>query len=445
MRIALFLLLPVVLTALLVGCVQRVTEAPDAGPTPGGDAASPAPSGGGVELTLFTWTEVDELEVNKELLREFEAAHPGVTVRQVNVSGSREAMQKLETMFAAKAGPDVMSLHGGYYIGFADAGVLEDLDKFIAEDPDFHADDIHPRLVELCRYQGKLFSLPRYTSVYALFYNKALFDAEGLAYPGTGSWTWDDFLGTARKLTQDLDGDGRPDRWGCIIDFWGARLYPWLWSNEADLMDDRRERCVMDSPAAVEAIQFLADLRLTHNVAPPTVSTERNEALDTFARGTVGMYMSGPWDIQTLDRAENLAWDIAPMPTRKRRATMLGTENYAIYSGTRYPQEAWELFKFLLGPRAQAVMADRLDKMPSRLSVLGGAYARGKATYDRQVYVDALEYALLPPNFPEYKQIEGILQAELDRIWIGSVPVPDGLRTATERVNRKLEDLRGSG
>ena len=218
-----------------------------------------------------------------------------------------------------------------------------------------------------------------------------------------------------------------------------------MWSNDADLMDKDREKCTIDSPEAIEALQFLADLRLKHKVSPPTSATERNEALDSFARGNVGMYMSGPWDIQTLDRAENLKWGLAPVPEKNKRATMLGTENYAIYSGTRHPEESWELFKFLLSPRAQATMADKLDKMPSRTSVLNGAYARGKATYNRQVYVDALEYARQPANFPEYNQVEGILQAELDRIWIGKVSVEEGLKAAAEKVNKKLKEIRAKG
>jgi multiple sugar transport system substrate-binding protein len=431
------------LVLVITGCVERVPSTPS-GTAPGGPVSTPTPgsTGGKTELTLFTWTEVDELNVNQELIKEFEKEHPDITVKIDNISGSKDAMQKLETMFAAKTGPDVMSLHGAYYIGFADAGALADLNQFIKDDPDFHLEDIHPRLVELCKYKDALYSLPRYTSVYSIFYNKGLFDAEGIPYP-KASWTWDDYHQIAKKLTKDRDGDGKPDQWGCIIDFWGARLYPWLWSNKAGLMDKDRQKCVIDSADAKEALGFLANLRLKEKLAPATTSTERNEALNQFARGNVGMYMTGPWDIQTLNRVPNLKWDVAPFPKKKTQATMLGTENYAVYAHSKHPKEAWELFKFLLSPKAQAIMAEKLDKMPSRLSVLKGSYAKGKASYNRQVYVDAVEYGLQPPNFPEYSQVEGILQAELDRIWIGQVSVDEGLTSVAKKVNKKLEEIRG--
>jgi ABC-type glycerol-3-phosphate transport system substrate-binding protein len=132
---------------------------------------------------------------------------------------------------------------------------------------------------------------------------------------------------------------------------------------------------------------------------------------------------------------------VAPLPKKKSQATMLGTENYAIYAYSKHPKEAWELFKFLLSAKSQAVMAEKLDKMPSRLSVLNGAFGKGKAAYSRGVYVASLDYARPPLNFPEYDRVKDILQAELDRIWIKSVPTPQGLKTAASKVNKKLAEL----
>jgi len=430
----------IALSVLLLGCVQRVdVEAPAGNATASHPSARPAKR----EIVLYTWTEVDEVKANQHLIAQFEQTHPGVKVRLQNEPGSRQAMAKLQTMFAGGTAPDVMSIHGAYYYAFAEKGVLADLHDFIDHDPTFDLADFYPRLVELCTYKGKLCSLPRYTSVYALFYNKALFDAAGLPYPGTGPhWTWDDYLQAARKLTRDIDSDGHIDQWGCIIDFWGARLYPWLWSNDANLMNEDRTRCVLDTPQAIEAIQFLCDLRHKYVVCPETSAAERNQGLDAFAQGNIAMYMTGPWDIQTLNDVEGLQWDVAPMPSRKRRATMLGTENYAISATTSHPQEAWELFKFLLSADAQTYMAQALEKMPSRKSVAQGPYLQQEVNYNRKVFVDALEYAQQPPNIPEWDKIENILQDYYDRIWIGRLTPEEGLKKAAAAVNLKLAELR---
>ena len=54
------------------------------------------------------------------------------------------------------------------------------------------------------------FGLPRDFQTIVLYYNKAMFDAAGVAYP-TEDWTWDD-LRTTAKATDAGQGRRRDDR-----------------------------------------------------------------------------------------------------------------------------------------------------------------------------------------------------------------------------------------
>jgi multiple sugar transport system substrate-binding protein len=410
----------------VAGCVQRV-QAPAAGQAASGSAP--------VELVLYVWNEVTELQANQALVAEFEQQHPEIKVRVQNVPGSREAMQKLQTMIAAGTPPDVMALHGAYFLPFAAKGALLDLEPFLAKDKEFNVGDIYPRLRDICRWQGKLYSLPRYSSVLALIYNKALFDAAGVPYPGKRkSWTWDDYLATCKKLTT---APGANQKWGAYIDFYDTRLYPWLWQNGANILSDDKKKCVIDSPQAVEAVRFVSDLRLKYGVCPPT-TVERNEGLNMLMAGKVAMFMGGPWDVQTLLRQPTLEWEVAPLPTRKTAATLLGTENYAIAAGSKHPQEAWELFKFLLSPHAQEYMATKLDRMPSRKSVAEGAYLAAPAKYNRKVFVDAISYGQTPLNIPQWDEASHYLKDQFDLIWVGKKSVQQGLQDAAESVDKVL-------
>jgi multiple sugar transport system substrate-binding protein len=429
----LLLVLAPLAAAFLAGCPHRV----EPGAPAGGEQ-------GKVELVLYTWTEVPEFTANQELLAKFQAQHPNITVRLQNESGSQQAMAKLQTMMASKTAPDVMSLHGAFYYPFAAKGVLMDLEPLAKADAAFNLDDFYPGLVKQCRWQGKLMSLPRYTSVYSLFYNKALFDAAGLKYPGAdGEWTWDKYLEAAKKLTKPGSG-GSGEQWGCFVDFWGSRMYPWIWSNDGDIMDADRQKCTADDPATIEAISFVSDLRLKHQVCPASSATQRNQGLDQFSQGNVGMYITGPWDIQTLKKTPTLKWDVAPTPKKKRFATLLGTENYAISADTKHPKEAFELFKFLLSAESQNFMQEKLEKMPSRKSICEGPYLAGsqKAGYDRKVFVDALQYAQQAPNIPEWDEVSHFIQDQLDLIWSGKKPAAEGCKAAAAQVNKRLQEIR---
>jgi len=392
-----------------------------------------------VKLTLFTWTLPGELAINQELCRQFEAQHPSLTVEVINEPGLR-AMDKLQTMVAAGNPPDVMSIHGAYFMPMAANGSLLDLGPFVEEDKGFGLADFYPQLVEQCRYRGRLYSLPRYTSVYVLFYNKDLFDAAGLPYPDE-SWTWDDYLAAARKLTVG-NSDPTRRRFGCVIDFWGARIYPWVWAAGGEVLDKAGKRCLLDRPESQEALQFLVDLRHKWKVCPPTTQAEKKQNIAMFANGRVGMFQTGAWDIQAMREAKTLRWDVAPMPKRRQHATLLGMENYAIAATTKHPKEAWQLFAFLLSPEAQAVMASKLEKQPSRQSVADGPYLSEKTDYHRKVLVDALGYARQAPNVPDWDRVSHFIQDQLDLMWLGKVPVAEGTAKAAEQVTDALREGR---
>ena len=159
-----------------------------------------------------------------------------------------------------------------------------------------------------------------------------------------------------------------------------------------------------------------------------------------FTNGQAAMLMTGAWDIQAMNEARTLHWDIAPLPKKKQHATLLGMENYAIAAGTKHPQQAWELFRFLLGPHAQEVMGKELEKQPSRQSVANGPYLSRDVGYNRRVFVEAMEYARQAPNIPEWDRVSHFIQEQLDLMWIGKVSVKEGTKRASEQVTEALRE-----
>jgi hypothetical protein len=80
-------------------------------------------------------------------------------------------------------------------------------------------------------------------------------------------------------------------------------------------------------------------------------------------------------------------------------------------------------------------MAEKLEKMPSRLSVINGPYVKGDTGQGRRVFAEALSYAVEPPNVSDWSQIRPLYQEELDNIWIGRKSAAQGCRDAARRIN----------
>ncbi len=124
----------------------------------------------------------------------------------------------LETLFPTSAASDV----SGYlestaeYVSAADvvvvtssnltveatrAGYFLDLMPLANGDPTLYAEDFYPALYQAFQWDRGLWALPVSTSLNTLSYDPAAFDALGLAYPNA-SWTLDDLAYAAGALTE---------------------------------------------------------------------------------------------------------------------------------------------------------------------------------------------------------------------------------------------------
>lgn len=88
---------------------------------------------------------------------------------------------------------------------------------------------------------------------------------------------------------------------------------------------------------------------------------------DTFLDGKIGMMINGDWTIQILQnleasRTENCRWDAAPLPLTNgaEAGTSIGSNSYlAVYSQSRYPENAFEFLEFCCGEEGASILAAR--------------------------------------------------------------------------------------
>jgi maltose-binding protein MalE len=85
-------------------------------------------------------------------------------------------------------------------------------------------------------------------------------------------------------------------------------------------------------------------------------------------------------------------------------------------------------------------MGTELEKQPSRQSVANGPYLAQKVAYHRKVFVDALDYAHIAPNIPDWDRVSHFIQEQLDLMWIGKVSVKDGTKKASAQVTHALQE-----
>jgi multiple sugar transport system substrate-binding protein len=304
------------------------------------------------EVVLYDFAYVNWTAMNRERIRLFEAQNPDLRVRLVTGDYS-----KLLTMVAGGVAPDVAYIDYVYIPYFAKRGVVVCLDEQVTQEPADFLDRFFACTLAGVRYKGHLYGLPDAWSPVLLYYNRSLFDQhnrdhpeEPLTYPGT-AWTWDDFRHAAKRLTADLDGDGRTDRYGALVPGSHHRWPIFVWQNGGEVTSPDHRRCLMDTPEAIGGIQFLHDLMFVDK-SMPSASTQIEGVAEQdmnrwFAEQRLAMILTTRYYQKDLAEVGGFEWDVAPLPQRRNRATIYIGGTWVLFAQSLRQDAAWRLMRFL--------------------------------------------------------------------------------------------------
>lgn len=300
-------------------------------------------------LVYYFFSTPTLIELHKEAVALFTEQNPDIKIKMVPCAFSQYTT-KIKTAVAARRDIDVIWSSDAWTASFAASGLLMDLQPFV--DREQIEDNYLQNILMNSRYparpDGHIYALPNFWVTHLLFYNREMFDAEGLEYPNA-NWEWDDMLQAAKALTKDLDGDGKTDVFG-MGPLGVTNLCDFIHSNGGQLFTEDFETCLLDQPRAVEAIQWVVDLVHKHHVVPGT--QDLPGMAYPFAEERVAMIHQGSWNVLVY-RDLDFRWDVAPIPMRNgKRFVYAGTNPWSIIKQTKRPEKAWRFVKFMASEEA---------------------------------------------------------------------------------------------
>lgn len=321
---------------------------------------------GQVVLKVIHWGDDDEDAIMQRLVAEFERANPDVKVRRVNPGAAAAVNTKVQTLFASGEPPDVLQFGYEKVADWTAKGLLMPLDALVARDraanlPDaIRLEDYYTRVMDCFRYDGTrlgvgpLYAIAKDFTTAGIYYNKTLFACAGVAPPAP-DWTWEDFIGIARKIAQ-VEGC-----YGAEFVTWETMIRIYIWTEGVDFADEMFAEFRLRDPALIGALDRLRGW--FHNPAERrtffSAKTQLETGEDLFLSGRVGM--TGPlgrWKVPTFRLIKNFEWDFAPLPRGKERANAFFTSAWAIPRDAPHPNEAWRLVRFLSGEYGQELACE---------------------------------------------------------------------------------------
>ena len=397
---------------------------------------------GVVTLDFYNYATPEFLALyNEKIIPRFETLNPGIRVRMNSSLGDNGYDAKLLTLIAGKMAPDLFHVTQQNFPFYAAKNILLPVDDFLKRDSELSTDAFYPQVTAGMQYKGKLLGLPSDFSTIVMIYNRDLFDRHGVRYPAD-DWTQNDFLQTAKALTQDTDKDGHPDVYGTMISGGYNRWPAWVWMNDGDLFTPDLTRSRMDEAAAIEGITYYANLALTEHVSPTAGQSLGQDFEDFFTSGMTAMIADSRYAYKRFLRKRKLPfrWALAPMPRGKTQATTFIWGGNCIMKSTHHPDEAWKFLKFLSGPEGAAISREGGNALPAYRPA---AEAEIRKPLDTTVpatdhfFLDAVAYgrtASFPPQYAEYNQAMSVL----DDAFLGLRPMEDACRDFAKEVNGLL-------
>jgi multiple sugar transport system substrate-binding protein len=349
----------------LAACAPAATQAPAAAPTSAPQAAAatntsapvaaaptntsapavvPTTAAPSAAQITITYGRHDDVAGGAQSVKEFEALYPNIKVEQQMIG---DFANKEPAMAAAGSLPDVFRSWEAMCLDLARAQQIVVIQPYVDADPNFKPDDFYQNWWNWPVIDGKRYGVPDVIAPHVTMYNVDLFDKKTVDYPNKDSFTWDDYVQKALKIS-DV-----PNK------VWGSETIPVGWTywslklirqNGGDFFTPDFTKCIIDSPEAIEAIQFWADQLLGGKVMPsPSQIVDVGGAGDEatlMAAGKIGMMHDGVWNVNTLISAK-IKFNLVPEPSKKIRDTITHGAFNTIPTTTKDKDSAWKWLDYV--------------------------------------------------------------------------------------------------
>lgn len=377
-----------------------------------------------------------------EKIRAFEKANQGIYINFKPLDWGKGPIQ-VNTAIEKGALPDIVPIGSDYNIIGKD--ILEPLDEYLTLE---EIKDFRENALESVTYNNKIYGIPWMMTTYTMVLNLDLFSEKGVEVPEDGNWTYEEFVDKLQKLTFSSKENNKIDCYGFnsfiepgYYNVWGILL-----SDGAKVFNEKNQYSFNDDKA-MSGLQKLIDLKIQYKVTHPDFGDNNsNKSWTNFYKDkNIGVYPVGTWALNVLDglQKEGIGFNhgIAKFPTGKlgkpiALSNMIGSYGMSEQEDIQKTEMMVKFLKFLVKDEYQKDLT-RLGVFPTKKSI-GNIYENDA---NMTMIYEELQSASVIFDHPYWKEIDEILQREIQQGVIGNKSAEEVLKDAEEKVNILLNKL----
>lgn len=397
--------------------------------------------GGTIRIVI----ETKNTSTYNKWFKEFETLYADKEYKVVVTPVADGAVQgKQDNMTIQGTPPDVVI--GGDVHVMSQSRNLVSLDSFIERDADeVDIDDFIPQVIDACKYQDKCYYLPLFFNTSLLYYNKTLYENynidnpnDTIGYP-TSSWTYDDFMANAKKLT--IGSKGSYSQWGSssTIGWWGEWLIH-VRQHGGEVMDSDGFITLDTSEALAGFESYLGKMNGENKVAYTVGELEMGGFAGKKTAMEYGGHVNNWFDYCNI---KDFNWDVELLPTvNGNRVGEFAVEGLGIHKESKNKEGAWALIKYLTRKKTGEELANYplvSCRVSEKNELLAIPKAERKVPQNLEAVYESLQYNRILPQQSYFTYVVNqIVQKELTKAVEGLCSASTALQTATENANKYI-------
>jgi multiple sugar transport system substrate-binding protein len=347
-------------------------------------------------LVVAHWGGYQAYQMWKEIFAAFRLKHPEIEFESRHMPSTRYH-QKIQQQIVSDTAPDLFMMENESFPKLIKSGKIENISPFVkamgrwGEDgEDLRNQYWNTAIRDFGEFNSangdwEQWGMPLYGGCNLLFYNKANWsraqirvsenpDSPGLIKSNSGwwyvndeKWNLDEFIAVCKRLTIDLDGDGRIDQYGLFVPQKHWQTFHWIMG--ASFLDETYTRSTFYGPECEASLGLWQDFHLKSKVMPTPSALSALNTNTGFFTGMISILNTNTSALMFLNATE-VDYDTLHLPrgSSGRRYTRFFWEGMAMSSLSQKKAEAWIMLDFLTSIEAQKIIADYQMSLPSLIA-----------------------------------------------------------------------------
>jgi N,N'-diacetylchitobiose transport system substrate-binding protein len=361
---------------------------------------------------------------------DFNKEHPGASVKVQFVPWA-QAHDKFVTALAGGEVPDVAEMGTTWTPEFADQGAFTEVDKAASG-------EYVSSLIDAATLDDKIWGKPWYAGARGLIYRKDVLQKAGVEPPQT----WEDVRAAAEAIKQKV-----PDVYPMGYTGLTEHMYlPTIWQagGEIAVEDGDTWKAALDSPEAVEAIDYYTGFYRDGLTPKDAIGWEEPDAQEAFINGDIAMLVGGSWTYTSIVDTKpalksKIGTQLEPAGPSGEGTAFAGGSHLVVFQESENVDTANAFVDFML-------QADNVNDFTSKIGFLPGTVQgiessgyledEALAPFAEQL----LDHSKVYPPSPRWGALEGanIFDGEIQKVMKGQQTPEEAAQSLAEQMDAEF-------